>query len=481
MVGVGIPSAPNGAGSASAAKGTSGSGKSEAHGHGQGGFADLMDKAGDATGAEVGDDASALQGLGTGSSGSRRQSKAMIELQNGSFSAQMTQDGEEKLAGQQTATAMQQRISVATQSVKGQKQTGKSTDTDGSTDAKSTKDTEGSAKSVKDILTAVSDGKTEDAHGHDAASDALSLLHGQGGGDMSSAQMAAAAQQVVATAQQTPTRHGDGQADAVAGLKGLAAGASRDPSDASASTEDSGDADTSSRAFKLARADGRGQSLEMSVGKGKDGSTDIDVKGASGASGADVTVLDQRRYLGLAPGSNSAALVGAMSGDSEWSSAMQPSSALSNEASLASTGKVVNTLKLQMNPEDLGTVTATMRLSGDELSVDLKVQSGEAYRQLHADSSAMIDSLRQQGYAVDKITVTLAAPQQSDSSGQSAYQGQQQQSLPNQGQGGSQARGQNYAGQQGNANDNGWGQGDAGVEDGASGGAQRRGSGGVYL
>jgi chemotaxis protein MotD len=483
MVGVGIPSAPNGAGSASAAKGTSSSGKSEAHGHGQGGFADLMDKAGDATGAELGDDTGTLQGLGTGSSGLRRQSKAMTELQNGSFSAQMAQDGEEKLAGQQTGVAIQQRVNVAAQSLKGQKPTTKSAETDGSADTKSAKDADGNTKSVKDALSSVSDGKTEATHDRDAASDALSLLHGQAGGDMSAAQVVAAAQQVAAGTQQTSGRHGDSQAEGVRGLKGLAADASRDPSDATASAGESGDADSSSRAFKLARADGRGQALEMSVGKGRDGSTDVDVKGASGTSGADVTVLDQRRYLGLAPGSNASALVGAMSGDSEWSSAMQPSSALSNEASLASTGKVVNTLKLQMNPEDLGTVTATMRLSGDELSVDLKVQSGEAYRQLHADSSAMIDSLRQQGYAVDKITVTLAAPQQSDSSGQSAYQGQQQQqqSMPNQGQGGSQARGQNYAGQQGNANDNGWGQGDAGVEDAGSGGAQRRGSGGVYL
>jgi chemotaxis protein MotD len=244
------------------------------------------------------------------------------------------------------------------------------------------------------------------------------------------------------------------------------------------------DTDTSGRTFKLARADGRGQALEMSVGKGRDEAAEFDVR-SSGSSGAEtVTVLDSRRYLGLAPGSNSAAVIGAMGGDSEWSSAMEPSSSLSNAASWTSTGKVVNTLKIQMNPADLGMVTATMRLSGDELTVDLKVQSGEAYRQLHNDQGAMVDALRAQGYAVDRITVTLAAPPQTDSNTQSGFQGQpQQQSLPNQGQQGGEAqtRGQNYSGQRANGNDSGWGTGEPGVEDNASGGSQRGRPGGVYL
>lgn len=39
---------------------------------------------------------------------------------------------------------------------------------------------------------------------------------------------------------------------------------------------------------------------------------------------------------------------------------------------------MVNTLKIQMNPIDLGLVTATMRLAGDALNVDLKVETGAA-------------------------------------------------------------------------------------------------------
>ncbi|MDK4740539.1 flagellar hook-length control protein FliK [Rhizobium sp. CNPSo 3464] len=264
--------------------------------------------------------------------------------------------------------------------------------------------------------------------------------------------------------------------------------------DASADATDTGsavsgtssDATITAQTFRLVRADGRGGSLDMSISKtGSDDAAQVDVKASSGSSNAEtVTVLDSRRYLGLAANSNATLVTGALAGDGEWSSAMQPSSALSNAASWTSTGKVVNTLKIQLHPNDLGQVTATMRLSGDQLSVDLKVQTSEAYRQLHADQSHMVDALRAQGYQVDNITVTLAsnADQQSDSGRQSGSQGQSQQSLLNQGQGGdARPKGQSYSGQQANGNDGNRSTGERGLEDGTAGSAQRLRSGDVYL
>ncbi|MDE1997173.1 MAG: flagellar hook-length control protein FliK, partial [Rhizobiaceae bacterium] len=117
----------------------------------------------------------------------------------------------------------------------------------------------------------------------------------------------------------------------------------------------------------------------------------------------------------------------------------------------------------------------------------IKVQTGEAYRQLHADQTHMIDALRSQGYQVDNITVTLAsnADQQTDGGRQTSSQGQsQQQSLPNQGQGGdARPRGQNYSGQQANGNDGNRGAGERNKEDSsaAGSGAQRLRSGDVYI
>ncbi|MBB3608311.1 flagellar hook-length control protein FliK [Rhizobium sp. BK602] len=243
--------------------------------------------------------------------------------------------------------------------------------------------------------------------------------------------------------------------------------------------------DPVAQTFRLTRADGRGGSLDLSVGKGTDDAAHADVKASGSGNVETVTVLDSRRYLGLAANTNSALVTATLAGDKDWAAAMQPSSTLANAASWTSTGKVVNTLKIQLNPDNLGQVTATMRLSGDQLSVDLKVSTGDAYRQLHADQSHMVDALRAQGYQVDSITVSLAASgdQSSDGNRQSSFQGQsQQQSLMNQGQGGdARSRGQQYSGQQANGNDGNGGAGERGTEDGTGGSARRLRSGDVYL
>lgn len=490
MVGVGIPSAPTGAASATATKNTSG-GKTEGHGRGHGDdFFDVLSKAagGDTDGQLDGETSSLLAGDGTQSgrgaaaAGHHSSAKAVLDLQKTSLKGQSGEnDGEATVAEPQVATAWKQKASVTAtaatvQATKGQKHGAKSTDaTDDAPDGDAVKDAKHADKSSKDATSdADGDSKAAPSHSEGAASDALSLLHSQ------SPEAALSAQVGMPAAQRTSGDHSskdDGRVTATTQAHSTSSG------DASETSSESDAADPSAKAFKLVRADGRGQSLEMSIGKGRDHASDVDVK-AGGAGGGDaVTVLDSRRYLGLASNTNSSAVIGAMSGDSEWSSAMQPSSALSNEASWTSTGKVVNTLKIQMNPEDLGLVTATMRLSGDDLTVDLKVQSGEAYRQLHNDQGAMMDALRAQGYSVDKITVTLAAPPQTDANTQSGFQGQsqQQQSFQNQAQGGGQSRGQNFSGQQANGNEGGWSRSDVGAEDGASGGNQRSGSGGVYL
>ncbi|MFK0163003.1 flagellar hook-length control protein FliK [Rhizobium sp. NPDC090279] len=257
-------------------------------------------------------------------------------------------------------------------------------------------------------------------------------------------------------------------------------------SDTTVTLPNDGNGSDASQTFRLTRVDGRGSALDLSISKSGDETADIKAEASAGGDMPTVTVLDSRRYLGLATSSNSALVAGTLAGDHEWSAAMQPGSALSNAANLTSTGKVVNTLKIQLRPDNLGDVTATMRLSGDQLSVDLKVQTGEAYRQLHADQSRMVDALRAQGYQVDNITVTLAsnADQQSDSGRNSGSNQPQQQSLlnQNQGQGGdARPRGQNYSGQQANGNDGNRSSGERGVEDGAAAGVQRSRSGAVYL
>jgi chemotaxis protein MotD len=131
-----------------------------------------------------------------------------------------------------------------------------------------------------------------------------------------------------------------------------------------------------------------------------------------------VSVTDSRRFVGLAPSSNAVSLATAFGKDPDWSAAMDPSAKLSNEALYASTGKVVNTLKIELNPNDLGHVTATMRMVGEELNIHLTVENSKAYKQLMSDGSSMLDSLKAHGYSVDQITVSIVNASSSTSSGQ---------------------------------------------------------------
>ncbi|HEX2148075.1 MAG TPA: flagellar hook-length control protein FliK [Pseudorhizobium sp.] len=145
-----------------------------------------------------------------------------------------------------------------------------------------------------------------------------------------------------------------------------------------------------------------------------------------------VMVIDSRRFIGVQGGSNSTSLMAAMVGDQSWSSAMRPDASLSNIASQSSSGSVVHMLKLQMTPHDLGTVTATLKMSGDQLHVHLTVETRAAHRQLSEDSSGMLDALRSQGFSVDQVTVSVAPNGESDPQrGQQGSQAGQQQAPAN--------------------------------------------------
>ena len=88
----------------------------------------------------------------------------------------------------------------------------------------------------------------------------------------------------------------------------------------------------------------------------------------------------------------------------------------------ASAPKTLHTLNIQLNPHSLGQVTAVLKMTGDELSVELKVQTAEAYRQLKEDSTAIVKALRAQGYGVETISVQHLP---GDRQAMAAQQGQQ--------------------------------------------------------
>ncbi|MDO9418247.1 flagellar hook-length control protein FliK [Pararhizobium sp.] len=237
--------------------------------------------------------------------------------------------------------------------------------------------------------------------------------------------------------------------------------------------------------FRFARADGKGKPVEMKISGTADDAR-VSEKETAKAKIENVTVIESRRYLGLAANSNSnaAVLTAAMSGDPEWATAMRPSAALLNSAA-DNTSKVVNTLKLQMHPIDLGSVTATLRLTGDALNVDLRVETGEAYRQLSDDQNGILKALKAQGFAVDQLTIVLVQPDTSAQTGQQGDGSTQQQfnqsARDGTGNGPQQGRGQQDDNRQFVAG-NGRGQNNDGTDEAvAAGGLQRNGSGHVYM
>ncbi|MBD9373850.1 flagellar hook-length control protein FliK [Rhizobium sp. ARZ01] len=247
--------------------------------------------------------------------------------------------------------------------------------------------------------------------------------------------------------------------------------AAEDAAAADALSKDISDAD---QIFRLVRADGRAKPVEIAISGNGEASA---VKDQLGTKFEAVTVVDSRRYLGLAQAGNSSAVTAAIAQDPSWAAALTEAADKAPDM----TGKVVNTLKIQLHPIDLGMVTATLRLQGEALVVDLKVETGKAYRNLSDDQDAIVKALRGHGFSVDQISVQFtSSSDRSTGAGQgdaqAQFSGQQQ---AREGGGGRQSNGEpTYAGfmdpNEGSAHE--YGQ----AENHAVAG-QRRGAGGVYL
>ncbi|MBO6917753.1 MAG: flagellar hook-length control protein FliK [Rhizobiaceae bacterium] len=154
----------------------------------------------------------------------------------------------------------------------------------------------------------------------------------------------------------------------------------------------------------------------MSDGAKDQGSSQKDDRGAaanismtdkSGNRMAGVEVLEAKTFIAPSNASNNA---------NNISQAILKSQQISSAAAAQSSEpvyqtaqpKALNTLKIQLNPAELGVVTATMKLNGDNLQVQLRVDNIEAYRMLSEDSSSIVKALKGQGFGIDQINLTLA-------------------------------------------------------------------------
>lgn len=68
----------------------------------------------------------------------------------------------------------------------------------------------------------------------------------------------------------------------------------------------------------------------------------------------------------------------------------------------------VTTLKIQLHPAELGMVNVKLSAAGEQLAVEVQVETSEARHRLATDSDAIVKALRGMGYDIDRITVQQA-------------------------------------------------------------------------
>lgn len=256
------------------------------------------------------------------------------------------------------------------------------------------------------------------AAGADAAGKAADLLQMLTAGSLAAAGQA---QQAVSTKAGDAIQPSTDGGTAVSDIAGLVAGKSdTQVGDAALAVDADGQSaatNDDTQLFRLQKAGAVAQSVDVALKTGADGKTETSTDPSVQTTPDTVSILDSRRFLGLAQTGNTGMLVAAMSGDKDWAGAMSGASSINLlDDGLAPTSNVVHTLKLQLNPDNLGTVTASMRLVGDDLSIHLTVHNSAAYRELTSGSSSIVDGLRSQGFSVDNISVSIASSSDGTSS-----------------------------------------------------------------
>ncbi|RVA71756.1 flagellar hook-length control protein FliK, partial [Mesorhizobium sp. M7A.F.Ca.CA.001.11.2.1] len=128
--------------------------------------------------------------------------------------------------------------------------------------------------------------------------------------------------------------------------------------------------------------------------------------GKQSLSAARIDVVSERSFPALPQGPISQAalnVVNAIAADAGPQKALSASPTTTHLAS--SVAVPTHVLKIELHPAELGMVTANLRLSGEQLSIELKPETHDAYRRLSADSEAIVKSLRGLGFEVDKVTI----------------------------------------------------------------------------
>jgi chemotaxis protein MotD len=115
-----------------------------------------------------------------------------------------------------------------------------------------------------------------------------------------------------------------------------------------------------------------------------------------------VTVTASQSFVAPATAALSQTAAGLVSAIAADNTFRQTASALLLPGAVAVQSQV---LKLELHPAELGSVTASLHLAGQQLSVEIRPETYEAYRRLSADSDEIARSLKRLGLEVETVTV----------------------------------------------------------------------------
>lgn len=144
-----------------------------------------------------------------------------------------------------------------------------------------------------------------------------------------------------------------------------------------------------------------------------------DPRPADAARPAAVTAVSAQATQPAAPAAPAAAVIASVRADPSWAAYFRDTR--------PGAGAQLNSLKIQLNPVELGNVTAHLQIKDDAVSVELTAETADAQRQLTSDADTIVKSLRALGLDIDRVTVQLAtradAQPQADASAQPRQQG----------------------------------------------------------
>lgn len=105
---------------------------------------------------------------------------------------------------------------------------------------------------------------------------------------------------------------------------------------------------------------------------------------------------------GPALGQTASSFVSGMESAQPWATYATQAAYMTNMPAMATP---VRSLSIALQPAELGSVTANLHLSGQQLRIEVEVQTEEARQRLSSDADDIVKSLRSLGFDVSHVTI----------------------------------------------------------------------------